>query len=135
MKIRERIEEKILDIPVKERFDVYCFLHDLYQVSGFDICAGLLEKCKKWNLQMEDASQSFPRLSDSMVGNYVRLYLHRHYFNPTQLDEPDTGLEQIPALDMDKPPAGMGLLYGYAGEGMLRLTALCQTNRSWMHLL
>jgi hypothetical protein len=36
---------------------------------------------------------------------------------------------------MSKPPAGMGLLTGYAGEGMLRLTALDSTNVSWMRFL
>ena len=49
--------------------------------------------------------------------------------------ETDFALKQIQDLDREKPPAGMGLLTGYAGEGILRLTALNQTNRSWMNLL
>lgn len=36
---------------------------------------------------------------------------------------------------MEKPPATMGLLSGYAGEGLLRLTALNSTDLSWMQLL
>jgi hypothetical protein len=49
--------------------------------------------------------------------------------------EIDNALKQIPDLYIDKSPVGTGLLTGYAGEGMLRLTALDQTNISWTHLL
>ena len=44
-------------------------------------------------------------------------------------------LTQITDLDMEKPPASTGLLNGYAGEGMMRLTALNKANKSWMNLL
>ena len=47
----------------------------------------------------------------------------------------DNILKQIPALDRKKSPVGMGLLSGYAGEGLLRLTALDATDRSWTRLL
>jgi len=36
---------------------------------------------------------------------------------------------------LDKPLSNMGLINGFAGEGMLRLTALNHTNISWMLLL
>lgn len=36
---------------------------------------------------------------------------------------------------MEKQPVSMGLLSGYAGEGLLRLTALNSTDLSWMQLL
>jgi hypothetical protein len=57
------------------------------------------------------------------------------YFNDSLQDKTDLVPEQISPLDMNKPPVGTGLLSGYAGEAMLRLTALGQINRSWMHLL
>ena len=122
------IEERLSDIQADEQTDVYCFLqHDLKEIPGFDRCSGLLEQCRK--------NRDFPRLGDSAAGNIIRLYLRKRYFNDASQAEIDIALQQIPALDMEKPPAATGLLTGYAGEGMLRLTALNQTNISWMNLL
>ena len=47
----------------------------------------------------------------------------------------DFSWTQIADLDREKTPESTGLLNGYAGEGMLRLTAINQANKSWMHLL
>ena len=44
-------------------------------------------------------------------------------------------LNQIEDLDTEKPPVSMGLLTGYAGEGLLRLEALRKTDHSWTFLL
>lgn len=43
--------------------------------------------------------------------------------------------KQISNLDIEKAPIDMGLLNGYAGEGMFRLTALDNKNISWINLL
>lgn len=131
-----RIEEQLPDISISEQTDVYCFLHDLRGISGFDSCIRLLEQCRRiWDLQSLDVTRNFPRLGDSVVGNSIRTYQRNRYFNDVLQDEIDISLKQIPALDMEKAPASMGLLTGYAGEGMLSLTALDQTNISWMNLL
>ena len=82
-----------------------------------------------------DISRSFPRLGDSIIGNIIQRYQCSRYLNVSLQDEMDADLKQIPDLDMEKPPAGMRLLTGYAGEGMAQLTALNQTNVSWMQLL
>jgi hypothetical protein len=136
MHITERIEEKLPDIPAEEQTDVYGFLHDLQRISGFDHCLGILEQYrKKWDLSSADISRCFPRLGDSTTGRILRMYQRNRYFNDTLQDEIDVALQQIPAIDMDKAPAGTGLLSGYAGDGMLRLMALNQSNRSWMYIL
>lgn len=115
---------------------MYCFLRDLQGISGFECCIGLLEQYRRiWNLQSLDVIQSFPRLEDSATGNIIRAYQRSKYFNAPLQDEIDIALRQIPALDFEKVPTGMGLFSGYAGEGMLRLTAINQTNISWMSLL
>ncbi|MDR2913850.1 MAG: hypothetical protein LBV74_03295 [Tannerella sp.] len=101
-----RIEENIPNLSTTELTDVIRFLHDLQGIEGFDQCAGLLDQC--W------------RIPD---------------FNEPSPHEMDIALEQIPNLDLEKVPVSMGLLNGYAGEGLLRLTALAQTNKSWMQLL
>ncbi len=136
LRITAQIEKNIPDISIKEQSDVYCFLHNLQEISGFDNCVGLLEQCqRKWNLQSSNVSQSFPRLGDSAVSNIICAYLRIRYFNDALQDEIDITLQQIPDLDMEKPPVNMGLLTGYAGEGMLRLAAIRQTNHSWILLL
>jgi len=57
-------------------------------------------------------------------------------FNPQPvIDKIDIARKQIVDLDKEKPPISTGLLTGYAGEGMLRLTAIEPSNISWMHLL
>jgi hypothetical protein len=136
LRITALIEEKLPDISTHEQTDVYCFLHDLQGISGFDSCIGLLEQCrKKWDFQSPDAIRSFLRLGNSASSNIIRIYQRIRYFNASLQGEIDTALKQIPDLDMSKPPTGMGLLTGYAGEGMLRLTALDSTNVSWTYLL
>jgi hypothetical protein len=135
LRITALIENKLPDIPVEEQTDIYCFLHDLQKISGFDSCIGLLEQCRKWNLQSTETNSCFPRLGDSATGSIVRLYQRSRYFNNALQGEIDIALKQIPDLDIEKPPVGTGLLTGYAGEGLLRLAALNQTDTSWMILL
>jgi hypothetical protein len=134
MRITERIEENLPDIPTEEQTEVYCFLYDLQKIPGFDNCVRLLERCRKWNLPT-NINICFPRLGDSVIGNIIRMYQRNRYFNDDLQGDMDRALKQIPALDIEKPPAAMGLLTGYAGEGLLRMTAIGQTNNSWMFLL
>lgn len=130
--IIERIEEKFPDIPQEEQTDIYCFLHNLQEIPDFDISTGLLEQYRK---QSASINRAFSRLGDSFIGNSIRMCHLNRYFNEPLQGNIDKALTQIPDLDREKPPVAMGLLSGYAGEGLLRLTALDPTNRSWTHLL
>lgn len=130
------IEENLQDISAEEQIDVYCFLYDLQEISDFDRCTGLLEQCQRiWREQSPDFIRAIPRLKESVVGNVVRVYQHHRYFHEPIQDKIDIILKQIPDLDIEKAPVGIGLLNGYAGEGMMRLAALDRTNISWMNLL
>lgn len=132
--IIEQIEVKLTNISDTEQTDVYCFLHDLQKRSGFD--RSILEQYReKWNLPTLDVIQRLPHFGNSVVSDVVCIYHSNRYFNSNLLSTVDIALKQIPDLDMEKAPAGTGLLNGYAGEGMLRLTALDQTIMSWMELL
>jgi hypothetical protein len=135
MRITVLMEEKLPDIPLEEQADVYCFLRDLHQIFGLDIYIQLLEQCRNWNLQSADKNSCFPRLGDTATGNIARMYQCSRYFNNTLQREIEDAFKQIPDLDIEKPPVSTGLLTGYAGEGMLRLTALNPTNVSWLNLL
>jgi hypothetical protein len=41
-------------------------------------------------------------------------------------------LEQFEYLDLEKPTTGLGIVNGYAGEGILRLILLHLLDLSWM---
>ncbi len=124
------LEENLADIPSEEQTDVYSFLYDLQRISGYESCNGLLEQCRKW-----EAKNSFSRLGDSAISNFIRKVQSSRYLNDTNQNEIDTILNQIEDLDTEKPPVSMGLLTGYAGEGLLRLEALRKTDHSWTFLL
>ena len=127
------IEERLSGISPDEQTDVYCFLHDLQKTNSFNVETQCIASLRE-QLQLADV-QSFSRLGNSDVGNIVRMAQQCRYFNHDLHDEIDTALRQIPGLDMEKAPAGMGLFSGYAGEGILRLTALGQMNMLWGNLL
>lgn len=130
------IGENISNISVSEQTDVFCFLTDLQKISDFDCCNILLENFQRnLNFHFLDIIQSFPRLGDSVITDIVSSYHRNNYFNNTLQCKIDVALKHIPDLDIEKPPIGTGLLNGYAGEGMLRLTVLEQTNMLWMKLL
>lgn len=130
--IMERIDEGFQDISQEEQTDVYCFLHDLHGQSGFDVSDEILERCRK---QAMDMNPVFPRLGDSAMGQVVGMYQRNWYFNDALRDKVDLALKQIPELEIGKSPLAMGLLAGYAGEGLLRLSLLDLTKSSWMWLL
>lgn len=130
------IGENFSNISVSEQTDVFCFLNDLQKISDFDCCNILLEKIQRnLNFYSSDIIQSFPRLGDSVITDIVSSYHRNSYFNNALQCKIDVVLKHIPDLDIEKVPIGTGLLNGYAGEGMLRLTVLEQTNMLWMKLL
>lgn len=130
------IEEKMSDISIKEQTDVYCFLYDLQGISGFnDLEMRIIASLQELDLQSADVTRSFSRLGYSSVGNIARMFQQSRYFKPKQQVEINAALTQIPDLDMEKTPASTGLLTGYAGEGMLRLTVIEPSNIEWMNLL
>lgn len=134
------IEEKLHDISDWEKTDVYYFLLDLHHVSGFDAEArnalSLLEQCRmEWDKQFAGNNLSIPCTGNSEVGKIIRMIHCHRYFNNVLKDEIDIVLQQITDLNMEIPFESMGLLTGYAGEGMLRLTTIEPSIISWMNLL
>lgn len=127
------IEEHLENIPKEEQIDVYCFLHDVQKIPNFNFCIRILGQVKKWDLQTLGIEKLFSRLKNSVIGSNLLMVQHNNFFGKTSLIEISPKL--IPNLDIEKPPVNMGLLNGYAGEGLLRLTALRKTNCDWMLLL
>jgi len=131
LRIIELIVEKIPYFSEQEQVDVYCFLQDLQQIRDLDNFSRLLELSHKLNMQ----TIYIQRFGNSPYSNIISMYHRNHYFNVSLQDEIDDALKKIPDLDLEKPPSSLGLLLGYSGEGLLRLTAHKKVNMSWMHLL
>lgn len=127
------IEGHFPDISREDQSDVYCFLYDLQETEGFEGCSRLLEACREWDLVSPGNEMYFHRLGNSTTGEIVRMVQQNQYFNNNS--QTTITLNQIPDLDMEKPPADMGLLSKYTGEGLLQMTASGQTDHAWMFLL
>lgn len=132
IRIIKRIEENMYLIPSEEWSDVYCFLFDLQIATDLSVSPELWEKSRK---QVMDSHQFFPRLGNSVLEDIIRQYLCQRYFKEMSSIEIHKVFELLPPLDRKTLPASMGLLDGYAGEGLLRLTALNRIDPSWMRLL
>lgn len=132
IRIIKRIEENMYLIPSEEWSDVYCFLFDLQIATDLSLSSELLEQSRK---QVMDSHQFFPRLGNSVLEDIIRQYLCQRYFKEISSIEIHKVFELLPPLDRKTLPAFMGLLDGYAGEGLLRLTALNGIDPSWMQLL
>lgn len=132
IRIIKRIEENMYLIPSEEWSDVYCFLFDLQIATDLSLSSELLEQSRK---QVMDSHQFFPRLGNSVLEDIIRQYLCQRYFKEMSSIEIHKVFELLPPLDRKTLPAFMGLLDGYAGEGLLRLTALNGIDPSWMQLL
>lgn len=103
--ITDQIENKFNSITLEEKTDVVYFLSDLQKISGFEKRSAELIE----QLMMIGGVQTSKeaKLCEKKISN----------------------------LNLEMAPTDMGLLNGYAGEGMLRLTVLDGTNMSWMNLL
>ena len=143
LRIITLIEENLPKIPANEQIDVYCFLHDLQEISDFEVWGKhtlpLRNRISNSTIQNDDITnvieRGFSCLGDSLTGNMARLVQQCRYFNADRQVDINATLMQIPDLDMEKAPESMGLLNGYAGEGMLRLTAINQIDMIWTNLL
>lgn len=131
-RIIERIEGNLQNISLKEQNDVYCFLNDLYEFSDLCIPIELFEQLRK---QAIDTYLHSFRLKDLGMERIFRLHLFDHYFNEFLPDEMHKTLKQIPNLVKENIRTSMGLLTGYAGKGLLQLTALNAIDSSWIRLL
>lgn len=103
--ITDQIENKFNTITLEEKTDVVYFLSDLQKISGFE----------KRSAELIEQLMMIWGVQTSKI---------------TKLSE-----KKISNLNLEMAPTDMGLLNGYAGEGMLRLTVLDGTNISWMNLL
>ena len=129
--ITELIDRKLSKIPVEEQADVYSFLYDLPKKSNFGNSIDLLERCKV----LVDINKSFSHLGNSAIGRIAHQYQCSKYLNNALFKKNVLTFKQVPKMNMEESPIAMGILSGYAGEGMLRLTALQQINNSWIYLL
>lgn len=130
--IAEQIENELSNISIKEQKDVCDFLIELQKIDGFACCDRLLYRCYEINMGINKSCFS--------PNNYIidRIaYVNQccKYLNTTLDNGRIFALNPIPPLDINRSAVNMGLLAGYAGEGLLRLTMLQYIEKSWISLL
>lgn len=126
--ILKLIEEKPWNME-KERSDIFCFLCDLRKISQF---TDDLE-----NIETQSSTDnSFFRLGNSTVGNFVRTYLCRKHetgnIEQGKLQLFDMNIKD--SIDMNIKDR-MGLLNGYAGYGLCLLGQVDNPVNSWIDLM
>lgn len=133
--IVEKIAESLPNISREELFDIYCFLHNLQKLSGFEHCMTFFQKEQKWNSQIMGINNFCSRLENSVLGEAVWAFQCNWYLKKGVQTKNNNILKQFIHSNMREAPTTMGLLNGYAGQGLLRLGAVSDINPSWMLLL
>ena len=125
-------KEQLPFVSENELCDIYCLLHELCSVLNYDICHELLDKYRK---KIVGINLFFPYLGKSSVGNFVRMNKINYYLKDIISDKKNKKFKYSAEINMKNTSANMGLLTGYAGEGLLYLTFFHNHNVSWIKLL
>jgi len=122
---------KLNKVTEKERPDVYRFLLDLTAIPEFkEIFSKPLLQCKAWDsISKPDIRKIFPYLNPLQ-----RLLACQRYFNLDLSDEIRQEWEKWEEAD-NNALTDMGLLKGWAAEGMLYLTRFHNLDNSWIKLI
>jgi len=130
LEIAKTISKKIKlnKVVEKERPDVYSFFHDLTSIPGYaGQFAHSLHQCKEWRcISHPDTYKLFPYL-----GALQRLYVCQNYFNMDLTKEIEQEWKNRKEPD-NNANTNMGLLNGWAAEGMLYLTRFYNLSDEWM---
>ncbi len=125
------IQKEIDKIDEIEQLDVFCFLSDLSKISQYSSLAhDLINKCSNWSC-IQNPDKIFLRLEKSKISDITNLYLNHIYFNKP-LDK--NFYELLPQVEETHEESDMGILNGYAGQG-LRLLSQLKSDISWINLL
>lgn len=134
--IVNQIEQNFVDISITEQIGVYAFLSDLYGVIAFDKIRLLLNRCAtSWNIQLNFDNHNLVDTNQFYLDRISHLYQYNNLCKDGSQSELKSLLKQVPELDYQSVPSSSGLLVGYAGEGMMRVTALDPNNVQWLQLL
>jgi hypothetical protein len=128
------IKQKITNgtIEESEQPDVYRFLYDLIKLPEYtEKYSNLLQQCREWKCIYEpDVTKIFPQI------NYLqRLYVYRKYFDINFLTEEIEQEWEKWEESGNNITWDMGLLKGWASEGLLHLTSFKRQDVSWINLL
>lgn len=128
--ILNSIEEKISEATLKEKQDVFCFLHELSTISEYERKAKkIIEKLTAENAGF--ISNGLERFNESFLKEPLNAMLNHTYFKSPVLD-------LTPVLqEIEKPEKynDMGIYNGYAGYGLCRLALLETQYPHWMQLM
>ena len=127
--ISRQIKKK--NIPENEKPDVYRFFYDLVTLPEYaEKYTHPFQLCKEWDcIRKPDIQNLFPYMN-----NLQRLYACQNYFSLDLTGEIEKEWEKWQKGNYSSI-TNMGLLNGWATEGMLYLTFFHNLDKSWFNLL
>ena len=124
------IKEKWKSSSIEEQVDIYYFLCSLQKLFIFNPYIESLKKELYYSIKVEYSY----RQTNSFVKNLASIFQCNNYKDILQ-SEADNITKHLLNWNIAKSPQDTGLLLGYAGEGLLRLSIINQTRIFWLSLL
>lgn len=124
------IKAKWESVSIEEQVDIYYFLYSLPKLYIFNpYIESIMEKL--YNLVKINHSH---HQTNSFVGKLASTFQYNNY-NDILKPEENNIAEHLLNWNIEKSYQETGILLGYAGEGLLRLSIIGQTDLSWLSLL
>ena len=131
--ITDEITKKVIEnsVPEIDQPDIYRFYRDLFSLPEYaKKYANTFQQCKEWNcIRKPDSQTIFPYMN-----NLQRLHVCQNYFNIDLTEKIGKEWEKWKESDC-KSLTNMGILTGWATEGLLYLTFFQNLDQSWVNLL
>ena len=131
--ITDEISKNVIEnsVPESDQPDIYRFYCDLFSLPQYaEKYANSLQQCREWDcIRKSDIQKIFPYMY-----NLQRLHVCQNYFNKILTEEIGKEWEKWKVSDY-RSLTNMGILNGWATEGLLYLTLFQNLDHSWLNLL
>ena len=119
------------EMSFSEQVDVFCFFYDLQKQKNIAKYIRLDSLRQSLNITCYSHVQVFNYLGHSQIGNIARRYKYNKYLKST-VDMKKYDYKETISQESEN----MGLLSGYAGEGLFKLSLIKhEIDESWIYLL
>lgn len=124
------IKEKWESISIEEQVDIYYFIYSLHQISIFNPHIEPIIKELYNSIKINHSHNQ----ANSFIGKLASIFQYNNYSDILK-HEVNNITEHLLNWNINKSYQDTGILFGYAGEGLLRLSLINQTDLSWLSLL
>ncbi len=131
-KIIERFVSESFLLSYEIQYDMFLFIQKVLIEADDNTCREIKKIIKDW--QFYPSKTTILRYSRNFIGKLANNY-HKTVFEHSSVNYSSLIQKHIREKELDSTGINMGLLDGYAGEGLLRLTLINKCNPSWLELL